>query len=695
MEFTSNCERVSQRRLELFFSPLSTEELFDDIEKTNEDSPREFQALSKRGFFKNIKPEQKWDRMVQVLTKHFLFSGTTLEHVQKIAETMILYCPEQGEQVIIEGEPGNFMYVVETGTLRVTCNRSGMDVVDILGADRVFGELALLYNSPRAATVTVDSPNTRLWCLSRSKLRQIENSVMSDNIDRRAQQLKQIPAFERLRNDTIRRAAAVMQEESFESGTVICTEGEVLERGVNDKFYMIAQGSVGVEVSLGGILANMEILKLANSNKTQNKKVVARLQKGQWFGEMALLSDDPRSATVVTEEHTVCYTLTKSAFAQIVSNDKGVIRHITSEAELRKENNHETLFRHERSDVASAVSSLDALDIRHPIGEGAYSIVRLATVRVADRDEVKSGDEVGFALKTMSKQDLLVRNQITHVNHEREILEKSSHPFILSLIKTFQNHDHIFMLFELLQGGELFSLVVGSNGGLPYNQARFYAACVTEGLAYLHRKHIVYRDLKLENLVVDSEGYVKIIDFGFAKELKLKGETSQTLCGTPDYLAPEAVKRSGHSFQVDCWSLGVVIYEMLTQCSPYGDQANSGNQMAVFRRIIQGRKFVDWGQLARVCGGASSEKFLMLKDVLYMLWDPNPHTRMTCANLKEPHEIFKGISFNDLRAKEITAPWIPKVADTTDTSHFDVEQFRNAKESNLRFEGSQDVFKDF
>jgi len=108
----------------------------------------------------------------------------------------------------------------------------------------------------------------------------------------------------------------------------------------------------------------------------------------------------------------------------------------------------------------------------------------------------------------------------------------------------------------------------------------------------------VYRDLKLENLVIGTRGYLKIVDFGFAKVLE-EGQLTRTLCGTPDYLAPEAITHKGHNQMVDCWGLGVLIYEMLTQYSPFADPSNKGNRMVVFHNIMRGLERVDWNELAR------------------------------------------------------------------------------------------------
>jgi protein kinase A len=159
----------------------------------------------------------------------------------------------------------------------------------------------------------------------------------------------------------------------------------------------------------------------------------------------------------------------------------------------------------------------------------------------------------------------------------------ANHPFILKLYSTFSDSNCIYFLLELVQGGELFSIIHGSGGCLNSDFARFYAACITSGLAHLHDKKICYRDLKPENVLIDKEGYCKIVDFGFAKIVK---DVTFTLCGTPEYLSPELVIGKGHHKGVDYWALGILIYEMLCGYSPFQDPKNQ-DQVAICKNILR------------------------------------------------------------------------------------------------------------
>jgi len=153
------------------------------------------------------------------------------------------------------------------------------------------------------------------------------------------------------------------------------------------------------------------------------------------------------------------------------------------------------------------------------------------------------------------------------VCNEKALLSECSHPFILSLIRTFQDRDSLYMLLEFVQGGELFS-IMQRKFRFPMYPTFFYSACLVDVFEHLHGRHIVYRDLKPENVLIDRTGYLKLADFGFAKRIMDK---SFTLCGTPEYLAPEVVLGTGHNKAVDYWGLGILIYEMLVGISPFAD----------------------------------------------------------------------------------------------------------------------------
>lgn len=182
-----------------------------------------------------------------------------------------------------------------------------------------------------------------------------------------------------------------------------------------------------------------------------------------------------------------------------------------------------------------------------------------------------SGDQV-YALKILRKAEVIKLKQIDHVRHEREILaEVAGHPFITHLITSFSDRDSLYMVLDYVPGGELFSYL-RRHRRFPVEWAQFYAAEIVLVLEYLHEQQggIAYRDLKPENLLLDAQGHVKLVDFGFAKRLGIK--ETYTLCGTPEYLAPEVIQNKGHTTAVDWWALGILVYEFLTGYPPFWHQ---------------------------------------------------------------------------------------------------------------------------
>ncbi|KAJ2989445.1 hypothetical protein NUW58_g3461 [Xylaria curta] len=225
------------------------------------------------------------------------------------------------------------------------------------------------------------------------------------------------------------------------------------------------------------------------------------------------------------------------------------------------------------------------------------------------------------------------------------------------VVKMKQDAKNLYMVMDFVEGGELFSLLRKS-GRFPNPVAKFYAAEVTLALEYLHSRNIIYRDLKPENLLLDRHGHLKITDFGFAKRVPDK---TWTLCGTPDYLAPEVVSNKGYNKSVDWWSLGILIYEMLCGYTPFWD---SGSPMKIYENILRGKVKYP----AYVHPDA--------QDLLERLITPDLTKRLGnlyggSQDVKE-HPWFSEVTWDRLSRKDIDAPYTPPVkAGSGDASQFD------------------------
>ncbi|OAG32185.1 protein kinase X [Nematocida displodere] len=212
------------------------------------------------------------------------------------------------------------------------------------------------------------------------------------------------------------------------------------------------------------------------------------------------------------------------------------------------------------------------------LGEGSFAKVYLVSFAGLGESNMKKL----YALKVMSKAQVIKSNQLTHVYNEKLVMHAIRSPFFVRLYSTFQDERHLFMVMEYVPGGELFAHM-RDVAKFTISQAKFYIAEILVALEAMHSQGIVYRDLKPENILLDSSGHIKLADFGFSK--RVFDSMTWTLCGTPEYLAPEIITNIGHGFEVDFWSLGVIFYEMVVGVPPFYHE----NQVELCRQIIHGQ----------------------------------------------------------------------------------------------------------
>merc|ERR1719382_1467480 len=260
-----------------------------------------------------------------------------------------------------------------------------------------------------------------------------------------------------------------------------------------------------------------------------------------------------------------------------------------------------------------------------------------------------------YALKVMAKHDLVRQKQVAHVKSEKAILEQVSHPFLLELLWSHQDSSFLYMLFPYVVGGELFSYLRRA-GNFPAATTLFYSAEIVSALEYLHSLSIIYRDLKPENLLLDSDGHLKIIDFGFAKKVS---DRTWTLCGTPEYLAPEIIQSKGHNKAVDWWALGILLYEMLAGYPPFFDD----NPFGIYEKILGGK--IDWPRHIDPLAKDLIKKFLV-QDRTKRLGNMKNGTE----DVKR-HRWFKSLDWEEVYYKQLKPPIVPKVSYEGDTRNFD------------------------
>jgi len=198
-------------------------------------------------------------------------------------------------------------------------------------------------------------------------------------------------------------------------------------------------------------------------------------------------------------------------------------------------------------------------DVISVIGRGSFGKILLVR---------KKGSGQYFAMKCLRKDIIMQKNQYYHTMVERDVMLNMKCPFIVRLHYAFQNEKRVYMVMDYCNGGDLYTHLRRERS-FTENRSRFYAAEILVGLNYLHQRGIIYRDLKPENILLDTDGHIKLSDFGLSKTNMVKGEKTYTCCGTPEYVAPEILKNEGHDYKVDYWSLGAVLYDMLTGAPPF------------------------------------------------------------------------------------------------------------------------------
>ncbi|KAH7390264.1 camp-dependent protein kinase A [Cadophora sp. MPI-SDFR-AT-0126] len=291
------------------------------------------------------------------------------------------------------------------------------------------------------------------------------------------------------------------------------------------------------------------------------------------------------------------------------------------------------------------------------LGTGTFArvwLVSLANPAEEDRDKV-------YALKVLRKVDVIKLKQVDHVNHERSVLaDVAGHPFITTLITTFSDHESLYMLLDYCPGGEVFSYLRKAKR-FDENTARFYAAEIVLILEFLHeREGVAYRDLKPENLLLDAEGHIKLVDFGFAK--RLGNRETYTLCGTPEYLAPEVIQSKGHTTAVDWWALGILIYEFLTGYPPFWD----ANPIEIYKKIVS--KEVRFPSEPAISPEA--------QDIIRAFCVVDRSKRLGNisgrAQRVKDHPFFKGVNWEDVYYRKEKGPIIPPIRYPGDSQCFDI-----------------------
>uniref|UniRef100_A0A8C1SF59 cGMP-dependent protein kinase n=1 Tax=Cyprinus carpio TaxID=7962 RepID=A0A8C1SF59_CYPCA len=465
--------------------------------------------------------------------------------------------------------------------------------------------------------------NVKLWAIDRQCFQTI---MMRTGLIKHAEYmefLKSVPTFQGLQEEILSKLADVLEETHYSDGEYIIRQGA---RG--DTFFIISKGKVNV----------------TREDPPNGTPVYLRaLGKGDWFGEKALQGEDIRTANVIAAEAVTCLVIDRESFKHLIGGLDDVSKKGYDDAGAKAKYEAENAF----------FSNLKLVDfnIIDTLGVGGFGRVELV--------QLKSEETKTFAMKILKKRHIVDTRQQEHIRSEKQIMQEAHSDFIVRLYRTFKDSKYLYMLMEACLGGELWT-ILRDRGSFEDSTTRFYTGCVVEAFAYLHSKGIIYRDLKPENLILDHRGYAKLVDFGFAKKIGF-GKKTWTFCGTPEYVAPEIILNKGHDISADYWSLGILMYELLTGSPPF----SGPDPMKTYNIILRGIDMIEFPKKITKNAG----------NLIKKLCRDNPSERL--GNLKngvkdiQKHKWFEGFNWEGLRKGTLTPPIIPDVASPTDTSNFD------------------------
>ena len=697
------------------------------------------------------KSDETKHTILAILKSHYLFRQLHDYELDDVIDAMEEVFVEEGEEIISEGSEGDKFYVVEEGECEVLVGGKVMGPLN----DDYFGDLALMFNSPRSATVRACT-ECHLWALGRPFFRHAMVNSSSQQHEAITTFLGGLTLFRGVDTESRAKMACSFNKMVYKDGDYIVREGEIGEH-----FFVIYSGEVKV-----------------TKNSPAGETELVRLGAGQVFGERALIRSEPRGANIIAVGEMECLTMSKQDFKIMLQdvvdqmneiNELRIVRaapmfRLLSDRqveEMCEKFEKRTLFKNQKllcdpeiifmvvegvlvhtssndkygvSKIIGTVSNgsgsvgclqcegdeagyrsisrkylVDALNsvdedkisASVPATPGNFSVTKQKSVaskkrRVVVRTEGKLGPfgEVALqdltlvkplgrgtfgkvfqaehkatgmtlALKCLDLRNIYKMKQQPYIIREAHSLQILNHQFISDYYGVILGGDNIFFMMEYVACGELWNLLyseknreIGICGGLKTEATAFYAGVILLALDHMHQQRIAYRDLKPENMLLSKDGYLKIIDFGFSKNIPFLGKSGNrqyrtyTLCGTPDYIAPEVVLTQGHDKGVDYWSFGVIIYEMMTLRPPFS--ANS--QRRIFEKIVHSHKHLHFPHHFDAHA----------KSLVRRLLHPNPGLRFGnvkdgASGIKE-HAFFSGnkISFDELESRAHEAPFIPK-----------------------------------
>jgi cGMP-dependent protein kinase len=538
------------------------------------------------------------------------------------------------EEVIKQGSlDADYFYIVKDGTFEITQSQGPQSAttaaaasVGEIGKGGSFGELALMYFAPRAATITATTAG-QLWVIDRNQFKNILSKTSEDLLMTNVKYLEKIGLLKDLKDDEKKELATALSDALFYKDETVFNQGEE-----GKLLYILVDGEVAIE----------------KDGKLETK-LTASKSEPKIFGERALLKQEARSATVrVMSECVKALTIDKTSFDMLIGPLEQIIqRGKDGNAVVKKVQAESTTGEKRFGNILR--KDLSTLCLLGCGGFGAVSLVEHKPTGAT------------YAMKALSKGYVVKSGMQASLMSEKKVQLMCDSPFIVKLYETYNGQESLYLLLELALGGELYATYNKKQlwGNEPC--AQFYIAGTTYAFEHLHSKKIIFRDLKPENLLLNDKGQVKLTDMGLAKVVV--GKTYST-CGTPDYFAPEIIASKGHTHAVDWWTLGILTFELMIGHPPF----ESATPMQIYQKVSRGINKVVF---PKRCPGP-------VENLVKALCAHNPSERLAMkkgdiGNIKS-HQWFKGFNWEEFNELKMKPPYLPSVKNPKDGANFNARK---------------------
>lgn len=502
-------------------------------------------------------------------------------------------------------------------------------LINTVSSGGSFGELALLYLVPRATSV-VAADDSVVWVIDRHNFKSILMKVSEAKVEEYCRYLDRCEILAPLFADEKRQVAEGLIEMHFAKDEVIVQQGEP-----GNTFYILYEGEVKVDV-----------------DGQERPRLRACAGEAKYFGERALLDNAPRAATAtVASETAKALALDRDAFDMLLGPLEDIIKRSHVDPGRPSVAGRRMTRAPPREAPRDRIQRRDLVRIGL-LGCGGFGAVELHEHRVTGET---------YALKALSKGYIVKTGMQEGVMNEKDILVRTNSPFIIRLFETYCGTQTLYFLMEPALGGELYATYNRKGFHGKEDHARFYSAGVVFAFEHLHERHIIYRDLKPENLLLTERGMLKLTDMGLAKFVIGK---TYTTCGTPDYFAPELVASSGHTRAVDWWTLGILIYELMSGHPPFESSA----PMQIYQKVMKGISKINFSSK---CQGPVGE---LIRDLLRR--DPSMRAPMKqggVMNIKR-HPWYAPLSWEAYFAGAVEPPYKPSVKSKKDIANFNAKK---------------------